>query len=272
MSNPIQTGTLPIKENTQLSYGLSFAIALLMSFFSLSSLVFPAIYESYTLRQTFLPNDIINLVIGLPVLLGSMWLTWHGKWIGLLTWPGALLYVLYNYIAYLFAMPLSWLTLGYVALVLLSIYNVFKLLRNIDQEAVQRHLSGTVSAKFGGWFLLAFGVLFISRAIGMVAQAHITQESLLAYETGTLIADVLISTLWIICGVFLVRQKPLGYVYGLGLLFVASTLFIGLILFLFLQPFLTNAPFSMTDIVVVSIMGTFCSIPTWLFARGVLQQ
>ena len=41
-------------------------------------------------RRAFLANDLVNLLIGLPILLGSLELAKRGKLIGLLFWPGAL--------------------------------------------------------------------------------------------------------------------------------------------------------------------------------------
>jgi hypothetical protein len=55
----------------------------------------------------------------------------------------------------------------------------------------------------------------------------------------------------------------------LGLLFQASMLFIGLIAFLLIQPVLTDAPFSLTDVLVVAVMGLVCFVPFGLFVRGV---
>jgi len=259
----------PVTRALGPTYVFSLIAALLMAAVSLAGLIFPSsIYLTQELLETYLANDTINLILGLPVLLGSMWLSWRGKLIGLLCWPGALLYILYNYLAYLFGIPIGWTTVAYLALVLLSAYSLFKLLRSIDHKSVQRQLSGTVPVKTGGWFLVIFGALFIFRAIGMIVQENI----LPAYEIGTLIADVVISVLWIACGILLLRHKAFGYVSGLGLLFVASTLFIGLILFLILQPVLTNTPFAWTDVIIVSIMGLVCFIPTWLFMRGVISN
>ena len=69
-----------------------------MAFASLAGLLFQSsIYPTYELRSAFLANEVINLLIGLPILLGSMGLTRRGSLAGLLLWPGALLYILYNY-------------------------------------------------------------------------------------------------------------------------------------------------------------------------------
>ena len=80
-----------------------------MTRLSLVGLILPdSIYPSEEFIQAYMVNDVINLLIGLPILFGSMWLTRRGNLIGLLFWPGALLYVLYNYTAYIFGLPISW--------------------------------------------------------------------------------------------------------------------------------------------------------------------
>ena len=91
-------------------------------------------------------------------------------------------------------------------------------------------------------------------------------------ELGVLVADIVFSALWVVGGIFLLRQKPLGYVSGLGLLFAASMLFVGLIIFLLIQPVLTNEPFVLTDVVAVLIMGLICFVPFGLFLRGIVSK
>jgi hypothetical protein len=201
-----------------------------------------------------------------------MWLARRDKLVGLLLWPGALLYFIYNYIAYVVGIPASFITQAYLLIVLLSAYLTFDLLNKIDRASVQKQLVGAVSEKVTGWVLTAFGILFTFRAVGMIAQAFVAQVPLLPSELGVLIADIVLSTLWVAGGVLLLRRKPLGYVSGLGLLFAASMLFIGLIVFLLLQPFLTSVPFALVDVVVVFIMGLVCFVPFAIFLRGVAAR
>lgn len=265
--------SLPIKRDLRVVTSLSILVAVLMTVVSISGLLLPSvIYPTDELTTTFVPNDVVNLVIGLPILLSSMWLARRGKLLGLLLWPGALLYFLYNYIAYIVGIPVGFVTMAYLLTVLLSTYLTFDLLKNIDRELIQKRLVGSVSEKVAGWVLVVFGILFIFRAIGMIAQAFIDQMPFPLSELGVLIADIVLSTLWVAGGVLLLQRKPLGYVSGLGLLFAASMLFIGLIVFLLLQPILTNVPFALVDVVVVFVMGLVCFIPFGLFLRGVLSK
>jgi len=263
---------LPIRSGQNLPYVLTILLTVLMTAASVCGLLLPSsIYTTDELIQSYLTNDVVNLVIGLPALLSSIWLSRRKNLAGLLLWPGALLYVLYNYIAYIFGMPFRWVTLIYLALVLLSAYLLFALLKCIDGKAVQNKLAGVVYEKLCGWILILFGVAFTLRAIGMIAAAGMEGNLLPASEISVLIADMALSILWTAGGVMLLRRMPLGYTSGLGLLFSGSTLFIGLIIFLLLQPIFTDTPFAFTDLVVVAVMGLVCFIPFGLFMRGVLS-
>ncbi len=252
---------------------LTIVVAILMGMMSLAGLIFShSIYPSKELIHSFLANDVINVVIGLPILVVSVWLTQRNMLIGLLCWPGALLYVIYNYIAYVVGIPINWPSLVYILLILLSAIIIVNLLKHIDQGSVQAQLAGAVPEKFSGWVLLLFGILFSVRAVGMIAQGSANQSALPASELGVLIADIILSALFITGGVLLLKYKPLGYVSGMGLLFVASMLFVGLIVFILLQPLLTDAPFIFADLVVVFAMGLVCFIPFALFTRGVISS
>jgi hypothetical protein len=230
------------------------------------------LYPTDDLLQALLPTDVVNLVLGLPILLGSVWLAQRGKLIGLLLWPGALLFVLYNYLAYILAMPLNVAFLLHLTLVTLSVYTLTGLVTNIDREAVRRRLTGAVPERVAGGILVGLGLLFFLRAAGVLAGAIASQTPMAGTELAPNVADLLIAPAWVIGGVLLWRREAFGYVSGLGLLFSVSMLFVGLIVFLLVQPFLTAAPFALVDVVVVLVLGLICFVPFALFARGVVSS
>ncbi len=263
----------PIWCNLTLIFALSFIVAILMVTASIAGLLYrTVIYPTDELLRSFVSNDVVNLFIGLPILLGSMWLAWRGKLIGLLLWSGALFFVLYNYLVYVFAMPFNVAFLLHLALVTLSVYTLIALAASIDGKAVQQRLTGAVPERLAGGVLAGLGLLFFLRVIGVLVSALISQTPVSETELALHTADFLITPAWVIGGVLLWRRKEFGYVTGLGLLFQASMLFIGLIIFLLLQPFLTTAPFVLVDVVVIFTMGLICFIPFALFVRGVVSN
>jgi len=231
-----------------------------------------ALYPTEEALQSFAANDIVNIFIGVPILLGSMALARRGKLIGLLFWPGGLLYPLYNYLAYLVGVPIGWASLAYLALILASLIALILLLGGMDAGAIQARLQGAVHERLGGGALAVFGVFVVLRDLGVLVSAQTDPSVNLALELPVLVADLVLSVVWIGVGVQLWRRRALGYTLGAGLLFQASMLFVGLIAFLLLQPVLTDVPLAMVDVVVVALMGLICFVPLALFTRGVIHR
>jgi hypothetical protein len=253
-----------------LIYALSVLIALLMAAASVAGLLVRAmVYPTDELVQAFVPNDVVTLLVGLPILLGSMWLAQRGRQIGLLLWPGALFYVSYNYLVYVLAMPFGTAFLLHVVLLLLSAYTLIALLASIDGSAVQQQLDGSVPERVAGGILAGLGLLFALRAAAVMIGALASQAAMVDTEVALNVTDMTIGPALVIGGVSLWRRREFGYVTGLGLLFQTSMLFIGLIIVLLLQPFLTEAPFALVDVIVVLIMGLISFVPFALFVRGV---
>lgn len=268
--NSNNENNLPIKRNLKLVYILSFIIASLMAIASVAGILFRSmIYPTDELLGTFISNDVVNLLIGLPITLGSMFLAMRGKLIGLLFWPGALFFVLYNYMIYVLAMPFNLAFLLHLTLVTLSVYTIIILVASIDGKKIQQRLAGVVHERIAGGILVGMGFLFLLQVVGVMVNSLANQTPITRTELALHVSDFLISPALVIGGMLLWRHKEFGYVSGLGLLFQASMLFIGLIVFLIIQPFLTSTPFLLVDVLVVFIMGLICFIPLTLFVRGV---
>lgn len=264
---------LPVARNLTAVYISSLVVALLMTVASVAGLLYPdRIYPTEEMQQSFQANDVVNLLLGLPILLGSMWFARRGRLLGLLFWPGALFFVFYNAVGYTFGLPLGVGFMLALAQATVSAYTTAGLVASIDGDAVRKGLGDAVPVRVTGGALAGAGFLFLLLAVstminGITGRAPITEP-----ELGTQVADMFIIPALIIGGVQLWRRKPLGYVTGVGLLFQASMLFVGLIAFFILQPILTAAPFALTDTIVVAFMGLIVFIPFGLFLRGVVSQ
>jgi len=241
-----------------------------MTLASITGILFPStIYPTDELATTFISNDVVNLLIGLPIILISIFLAMRKKLLGLLFWPGAILYVLYNYMIYVFAMPFNMVFFIHLTLVTMSLYTTIILIETIDRKKIQQQLSGKVHEKFTGGILVGMGLLFLLQVVGVMFTSLINQTLITEIDLALHVSDFLISPALVIGGILLWRRKEFGYVCGLGLLFQASMLFIGLIVFLIVQPFLSSTPFLLVDVLVVFIMGLICFIPLAIFIRGI---
>jgi hypothetical protein len=270
--NPSNSGSLPVTRDLTLAYLCSLVIALLMTVASLAGLLYPhRLYPTPELQEALLTTDVVNLVVGLPVLLGSMALARRGQLLGLLCWPGALFYVLYHYVVYTFALPLNVSFLLSLLLLGLSAYTTIGLVATIDGNAARRRLAGTVPVRLGAGALVGLGIAFALLVLGTLAGALVEGTSLAESELALHVSDFLISQAWILGGLLLWKRAALGFATGVGLLFQAAMLFLGLLVYFVLQPFLTTLPFPLIDFAVVLAMGLVVFIPFGLFLRGILK-
>ena len=218
----------------------------------------------------FLAHDGFNLVVGLPVLLGVLWLARRGSLMGLLLWPGALYYVLYTYALYLLGAPFRALFLLHVALVSLSAFTTIAVVASVDGEAVRRRLAGIVPARTVGGLLVGLACLTLAQDAGgavVSALAGIGPAEPIARHVWTVDLVVEVPAV-LLGGVLLWRRQSLGYVAGAGLLLQFGLTPLGLAAILALQPILTSSPLNVGTIVGVLIFSVVSFVPLAFFVRG----
>ncbi len=261
---------LPATRDLTLAYVLSLIVALIMTVASVVGLLYQTvIYPTDELLLSFVPSDAFNLVVGLPILLGSMLLARRGKLIGLLCWPGALFYVLYMYVPYVIGVPFNVLFLPYLVLVTLSAYTLIGLVASIDGEVVRQRLTGFVPARISGGILVGLAILIIVRQVAVIVTALAGQTPVDAVELSSWIADFVVAVpVLLVGGILLWRRDPLGYVAGAGLLLGYGVLALSVIPFFVLQARYTGSPIDVSGVVAVLVMAALCFVPFAFFVRG----
>ena len=280
--------TLPITRDLRIAYLVSLVIAVLMAMVSAAGLLFGSagLYgadpklavgvteaEAGLLVPGFLAQDAYNLVVGLPILLASLWLARRGSLIGLLLWPGALFYMLYTYALYLVGAPFSALFLAYVALVAVIAYTMIGIVASIDGEQVRQRLDGVVPARTIGGILIGLAVLTLAQdAGGAVVTALAGGAPLDPVARHVWIADLAVEVpAVLIGGVLLWRRERLGYVAGAGLLLQFGLTPTGLAAIIALQPVLTAGPLDVGTIIGLLIFSVVCFATLAFFVRGAIR-
>jgi hypothetical protein len=211
---------LPVKHKLILPQALSGALAVLLLISSIVGLLYGSrgFYDSYPASLAGLVGqDGITLVLGIPLLIVSMWLTRRGSTGALLVWAGALFYFAYSYYFYVIG-GFNALFLIYIAIVSLSLYGLLSLLFAIDAEALRARFGSRAPVRLIGGFFIGISLLFILMWVGM---------SVMSAVAGTHPDEVMRSVVIIDCTVLLPllffggfrlwRREAWGYVLG-GLL------------------------------------------------------
>ncbi len=261
---------LPIRRSLTPAYVLSLIVALLMSITALGSIVYQTtIYPTTNLRHVFVATDTGNLLIALPLLLVSLWLTYRGKIMGLLCWPGALFYVLYVYIPYLIAVPFNWFFPAYLLLIPLSGSGIIYILANIDGAAIRRQFIDRAPARTTAGILIGLAILIILRQSLLMVTTLVNQTNVDIQELAVWIADFAVAVpLVLVSGILFWQRNPLGFVTAPALLLAYGFLSIGLVPVMVVQAHSLGTTVDITGIAVVLVMSAICLVPLALFFRG----
>jgi len=244
---------------------ISWVVVGLMAVSGIAGIVFQSqVYPTEELAQAFLVNDVLNLVVGIPVMLVPLWLANKRKLTGVLLWPGALFYVVYNYLIYALAMPLNLFYLFFPVMVGLAAIGILLLLKDMDVQALQTQLGEGIPAKLGGGVLILLGIGFISRAVGMMAGGNQTHVEMAIH-----ISDIVLSIGWVVGGISLWRRTAFGYAGGGGLLYQGCMLFLAVIAAAIVQPLMFELAIVWMDVIVLAVMAFVVVIPFTLFVRAV---
>jgi len=119
-------------------------------------------YDTVSTVAQMQGNDIITLLVGLPLLIISAWLAFHGSLRGRLLMTGTLAFFLYTYMSMSMLTAYNSLFLVYVALFGLSLYGFILAMLSFDLEELPAHFSPGLPR---GWIA---GVLGIIPALGLI--------------------------------------------------------------------------------------------------------
>ena len=214
---------LAITRDLRLAYLASLFVALGVGVASCTGFFSDArwLYGNSSFVLVSLGADVVNLVLVVPILLGSMRLARRGSLFGLLLWPGALFYALYAYVPYLVGAPFSGLFLVHAALVTLSAFTLIGILATADGRRVRQRLTMAPARGIGA----ALVVIAIAAYAGLAGTA-ITALGDPAGEAATrplAVADWALGTPVLLAGGLLLwRRVTLGYLTAPGLLLVSG--------------------------------------------------
>ena len=187
-------------------------------------------------------QDLITLVVALPVLIVSAVLALHGSMRAHLVWLGALGYLVYTYLSYALAIEFNSLFLLYVALVGLSLYILIGGLATTDFAEIKARFSRETPLKAVSIFLGVVAVLiyfmWLSEDIPALLAGEVPQDVIEA-EAPTDVVHVLNMALLlpanVLTAIWLWRRRAQGYVLAGTMLSLLSILVLAIISMLVFQ-------------------------------------
>lgn len=215
----------------------SVLVGLLLAVAAGAGLLLPGTYQDNTrfAAAAFRGNDLVSLVVALPVLAGSLLLARRGSRRGLVVWLGTLGYVAYTYL-YSFAIAWNRLFLVYVALLSLSLFTLVAALTAIEPVELADRFDHRTPVRGVGAFLWVIGGMLGLMELAQVVSALLAGQvpdvvRQTGHPTGVIyLLDLgLVVPLLLLAGHWLRARRPLGYVAAAILLVKGITVGLGLL-------------------------------------------
>lgn len=204
----------------QTTFILSMVITILMIVASIGGLLIDRLYrDNKFISMLWRGNDLVTLVVAVPMILSSMYLATRDSLRAQLVWFGVLTFTLYNYAFYLFAAAFNWFFWIYVALFSLSIFALIFGLTKLDIDQVAEKISSHAPIKWISGYIAVFsifmGTMWIVRSLSFFTTGEVPPDIVqTGHPTGIVYAlDLsLVVPFMLLAAVWLWRGEPWGYV------------------------------------------------------------
>ncbi|MGB3632522.1 MAG: hypothetical protein WA982_00625 [Rubrobacteraceae bacterium] len=218
-SKPARSSTKGNATPTKVWLWLTAPITALVAIAAGSGLFVEGLYRDapYFVAQA-VGQDLITLVVALPVLVISAILTARGSHRANLVWLGILVYLVYSYVIYALAVQFNPLFLVYVALLGFSLYALIGGLATTDFAGIKARFSRETPAKAASIFLVVLAALFyfmwLSETIPALLAGEVPQSvtdngtptnAVHVLDMAWILPAMLLSSFW------LWKRRALGY-------------------------------------------------------------
>lgn len=172
--------------------------------------------DSISVVSQGIAQDVITLVLGVPLLVISLLQSLKGSLKGRLLLSGTIGYFLYTYISYVFLWMYNSMFLIYVILMSASFFTFTLLIMSFDINHLFNSFSRETPVRFLGGFQIFFAIAIFLLWIGKIVPTiksgdvpvgldHYTTLVIQGLDLGFIVPTALLS------GVLLIKRKPLGY-------------------------------------------------------------
>lgn len=185
---------------------------------SAGSLVWPGVYrdQSAWLRAVWWGNDLVTLVVAVPVLIAALVLAARGSRRGELVWYGGLGYMVYNYAYYLFGARINALFPVYVALFVASAIALMIALGTLNASAVAADFVPSVRERIAAGYMaftgVGLGIAWIAQWAGIVFAGAKPNLGEAGFQLVAAMDLSFMVPFFVLGAVLLWRRRPWGYV------------------------------------------------------------
>lgn len=211
------------KTRARWALWLSFPLAILVTVASLGGLFFASTYANETRLHAAQAAgiDAMNLAVIMPLLTIAAILTLRASMAARIVWTGTVVYLVYNFLYYAFAVHFNSMFLAYCGVLGLSVYALAGGLPALPISEIALRYGPRTPVKTTAAVLLTVGLGTIFHWLSEAVPAMLTrqvpqavQESGLSTEPVAVLDRAFLAPASIAVAILLLRRNPLGFVFG----------------------------------------------------------
>ena len=226
-------GALPLRTDLTLASRITHAVVLLLIASSVAGLTYGPRgwwYDTDPARlAAFLAQDLLSLVVAVPLLVFASRRARRGSLRALLCWMGALFYVAYGYYFYVVGARFNVYWPLYVVLTSLGTYGALALFFAIDESRLTRYFAA-IPVRLISAYLMVTALVFAGMWLALLEVHYVLGRPLPAVPRAVIAVDgVVLLPLLFYGGRALSRREPIGYALAGLLLVKAAATFLTLL-------------------------------------------
>ncbi|EKD25873.1 MAG: hypothetical protein ACD_79C01462G0003 [uncultured bacterium] len=217
--------------NLKPAFTLSVIVSILAIVASVGGLLIPNLYhDNEFVKSAWFTNDLITLIVVIPLLLTSLLFALKGSLRWQLVWMGMLGYMIYNFAFYLFGAAFNNLFLVYVALFSSSIAALILGLSNLNVNDIALRFSPKTPVKVISIYIMLIAIMLFFVEMGMISNYFQTGAlpetiKLTGHPTSIVFAlDLsIVVPVSVVTAFLLWKQNTWGYILGMIMLLKGFT-------------------------------------------------
>jgi hypothetical protein len=230
-------------------------------------------YDSVSYATQAIAQDVVTLVLGIPLLVAGILLVRNGSLRGQLLLTGTLGYMLYTYTSYTFLSAYNGLFLLYVTLFSLCLFTFILAMTNLNPEFIKQQISDKFPRRGIAIFMMVIAGFLTLAWLGRIVPPLTAGTPPMGLESyTTLVIQALdlgiIVPISVLTAILLWRDQPWGYALSAVVLIKGLTMGAALVAMI-IGMILAGVPVSLVEIIMFSGIALAALVFTLILFRNI---
>ena len=230
--------------------------------------------DSISLASQARAQDLVTLIVGIPLLIISLLLSIKNSLRGKLLLTGTIGYFLYTYTSYSFLAYYNKFFLLYVLLMSLSFFCFIINFTSSEFKNLEKNINQKFPKTFIGIFLIIIGLFLLILWLGRIVPSinrvpaeleHYTTMVIQAMDLGFIVP------LGILSGILLLKNKVLGFLLASVIIIKGTTLLLALVMMIIFMIF-SGVNVNIIEIIVFPLFSILCIVSLIIILKNIDEK